>query len=74
MKNIEFYADSIENNTYLKFKMQGIMENSRIILNYTKILLIIIHILGHKLKEPWKIPEKNGINCNFIGYETYLRL
>ena len=50
------------------------MENSRIILNYTKILLIILHILGYKLKELWFIPDKNGINCNFIGYDTYLRL
>ena len=38
------------------------------------ISLDIISILGYKLKEPWKIPEKNGINGDFFGYNTYFRL
>ena len=54
--------------------MQGILEKSRKILNFTKILMEIIHFLGYKFKESWKIPEKNGLNCDFIEYNTYFRL
>ncbi len=39
-----------------------------------KIPLVFIPILDYKFKESFKIPEKNGINGDFFGYNTYLRL
>ena len=51
--------------------MQGIIEKSRKILNFTKIIMEIIHILGYKFKESWKSQGKNGINGEFFGYNTY---
>ena len=54
--------------------MQGILENDGNILNFTKILMEIIHFLGYKFKESWKIPEKNGLICDIIGYNTSFRL
>ena len=54
--------------------MKGILEKSRKILNFTKILMEIIHIWGYKCKESWKIPDNNGINGDIFGYNTYLRL
>ena len=39
-----------------------------------KIQLVLIPILGYKFKESWKTLEKNGVNSDSIGYNTYLRL
>ena len=36
--------------------------------------MVIIPILCYNFKESWKIQEKNGINSDSIGYNTYLRL